>query len=92
MQVSILETLRLVTRADSFEQRSITVNLEASSRLPRPSLRDVQVSIQEIPRLVARCRESGPLSESALSDEELQLFDAMLGRMFDCAEAAAQVP
>ena len=49
------------------------------------------MSIQDIPRLVARCRESGPLSESALSDEELQLFDAMLGRMFECAEAAAQV-
>ena len=51
----------------------------------------MQVSIQNIPRLVSHCRESGPLSESALSEEELQLFDAMMGRLFECAEAAAQV-
>ena len=47
-----------------------------------------QVSLRNVPRLVSQCRERGPLAKSALDEEELKLFDAMLQRMFALAEAA----
>lgn len=40
---------------------------------------------------MSKCRETGPLAKSALSEEELQLFDNMLARMNACADAANEV-
>ncbi|KAK9799009.1 hypothetical protein WJX73_003308 [Symbiochloris irregularis] len=47
-----------------------------------------RVSIGDVPRIVQSCKHKGPLAQSALSDEELELFDAMMSRLFKCAEVA----
>lgn len=50
-----------------------------------------RIKIHDVPRIVSACRESGPLAQSALSEEELELFDAMMGRLFQCADVADKV-
>ena len=44
-----------------------------------------------MPRIIQRCRAPGPLAFSALSEEELALLDALMARLYKCAEAAAAV-
>ena len=46
---------------------------------------------QDIPKVIQRCRTPGPLYSSALSEDELQLLDSLMGRLYRCAEAAAAV-
>jgi hypothetical protein len=45
---------------------------------------------RDLPRLVAGCRESGPLKEAAPNPEELELMLAMRKRLWEVAECAAE--
>lgn len=46
---------------------------------------------QDIPSIIKTCRAPGPLYLSSLSDEELQLLDNMMNRLYKIAEVAAKV-
>jgi len=48
------------------------------------------VSIYDGAEIAARCREQGPFSRAALTKEELQLLDNMIGRVNTLAETAAK--
>lgn len=50
-----------------------------------------RVNVRDVPRIVQSCRHKGPLAASALSEEELELFDAMMARLFECAQVADKV-
>lgn len=47
--------------------------------------------MQDIPQIVKHCKAPGPLSFTALSDEELRLLNNLMGRLYQLAEAAAAV-
>lgn len=49
------------------------------------------VLLQDIPSIIKTCRAPGPLYLSSLSDEELQLLDNMMNRLYKIAEVAAKV-
>ena len=47
--------------------------------------------MQDIPSIIKTCKAPGPLYLSMLSNEELQLLDNMMNRLYKIAEVAAQV-
>eukprot|EP00547_Thalassionema_nitzschioides_P001638 CAMPEP_0194212106 /NCGR_PEP_ID=MMETSP0156-20130528/11758_1 /TAXON_ID=33649 /ORGANISM="Thalassionema nitzschioides, Strain L26-B" /LENGTH=563 /DNA_ID=CAMNT_0038939845 /DNA_START=60 /DNA_END=1751 /DNA_ORIENTATION=+ len=49
-----------------------------------------RITPKEIPRLIATCREVGPLAHSSPTDEELELIDAMSQRAHKIAEEAVR--
>ncbi len=51
-----------------------------------------RLKLEDIPLLVKHCRTAGPLTQSALTELELQLLHNMLGRLQKLAEVASEVP
>ncbi len=51
-----------------------------------------RLKLEDIPLLVKHCRTAGPLTQSALTERELQLLHNMLGRLQKLAEVASEVP
>ena len=51
-----------------------------------------RLKLEDIPLLVKHCRTAGPLTQSALTERELQLLHNMLGRLQTLAEVASEVP
>mmetsp|Transcript_5093 Transcript_5093/g.14616 ORF Transcript_5093/g.14616 Transcript_5093/m.14616 type:complete len:636 (-) Transcript_5093:748-2655(-) len=49
-----------------------------------------RLKLQDIPLLVKHCRTAGPLTQSALTERELQLLHNMLGRLQKLAEVASE--
>lgn len=47
--------------------------------------------MQDIPQVIKQCKAPGPLSFTALSEEELRLLNNLMGRLYRLAEAAAAV-
>ena len=47
--------------------------------------------LQDIPQIIKHCKVPGPLSFTALSEEELRLLNNLMGRLYQLAEAAAAV-
>ncbi len=50
-----------------------------------------QRGLQDIPQVIKQCKAPGPLSFTALSEEELRLLNNLMGRLYQLAEAAAAV-
>jgi proline dehydrogenase len=48
-----------------------------------------RVRLRDVPAIVRFCREPGPLAAASLTEEELKLLDAALGRLRALANAAA---
>ena len=55
------------------------------------SCTDGRLFMQDIPSIIKTCKAPGPLYLSSLSNEELQLLDNMMNRLYKIAEVAAQV-
>lgn len=55
------------------------------------SCTDGRLFLQDIPSIIKTCKAPGPLYLSSLSNEELQLLDNMMNRLYKIAEVAAQV-
>lgn len=51
----------------------------------------VLIFMQDIPSIIKTCKAPGPLYLSSLSNEELQLLDNMMNRLYKIAEVAAEV-
>ncbi|BDA48708.1 Proline dehydrogenase 1, mitochondrial [Coccomyxa sp. Obi] len=48
-----------------------------------------RIRLQDIPQVIKQCKAPGPLSFTALSEEELRLLNNLMGRLYQLAEAAA---
>ncbi|KAL3130948.1 hypothetical protein ABBQ38_000271 [Trebouxia sp. C0009 RCD-2024] len=49
------------------------------------------IKLQDIPSIIKTCKAPGPLYLSSLSDEELQLLDNMMNRLYKIADVAAKL-
>lgn len=50
-----------------------------------------QIDLEDIPNIVKKCRTTGPLTQTSLTEQEYHLLRRMMRRLDDLADAAQRV-